>query len=290
MVSLLLLGANGQVGTELRRSLAPLGELTALSRAECDLTNKENLLDTVKRQQPDIIVNAAAYTAVDQAETDQDMAMAINAEAPTLLAQQAAKLGALYVDYSTDYVFDGTKSGAYSESDSPHPVNVYGRSKLAGLEGIQQSGCRHLVFRVSWVYSAHGHNFLKTMLRLGQEKTELNIVADQTGCPTSADLIAEISAQAIRRVQEDEEKAGIYHLAPRGQTSWYGFAEAIFETVSQVTQYKVPALKPVDSRDYPTPARRPVNSVLNTEKLQQSFELGLADWRQPLKSIIEKLV
>ena len=290
MDKILLLGVNGQVGWELSRSLLPLGDVTALSRSECDLANKDELVSKIRTLRPSIIVNAAAYTNVDKAEADQETAMCINAEAPAILAEEAKRLDALLVDYSTDYVFDGTKSDAYLESDIAHPVNVYGRSKLAGLQAIQQSGCRFLVFRVGWVYGRHGNNFVKTMLRLGQEKEELSIVSDQIGSPASADLIADVSAQTISLNRSSGGIEGVFNLVPTGTTSWYGFADVLFNYAAQISDFKQPKLIPIKSNEYITPAKRPANSCLNIEKLQNVLGLNLPAWQVPLKRILDEIV
>jgi len=290
MAKILLFGEDGQVGWELKRSLSPLGELTAPSLSDCDLTNKKKLVSTVRDLCPDIIVNAAAYTAVDKAETDIEAAMRVNAEAPAIMAEEARNLGALLVDYSTDYVFDGTKPNAYVETDTPNPINIYGSSKLAGLQAIQQNGCRHLIFRVSWVYGSHGHNFVKTMLRLAKERSELKVVADQIGSPIPADFIADITAQAICSLQKGDGEEGLYNLAPAGKTSWCEFAEEIFKNLERLTNSSVPKLFPIETSEYPAPAQRPVNSCLNTEKLERIFGFYMPIWQLPLKRIIEEVV
>jgi len=290
MTKILLFGEDGQVGWELKRSLAALGEIIAPSLKECNLSDKEKLESVVRDVCPDIIVNAAAYTAVDQAEKDTQTAMSVNADAPAILAEEAKKINALLVDYSTDYVFDGSKPKAYVETDTPNPINVYGSSKLAGLQAIQQSGCRHLIFRVSWVYGVHGNNFVKTMLRLAKERSELKIIDDQIGAPTPADLIADVTALAISLIQNGRGEEGVFNLVPTGEVSWYGFANAIFKYVKEYTNDTTPKLLPIETSEYPTPAKRPINSCLNTEKLQRSFRFHMPNWQQPLKHIIKEIV
>ena len=290
MIKILLFGEGGQVGWELKRSLLPLGELTAPLLSECNLSDKEKLKSVIQELSPDIIVNAAAYTAVDKAEEDVEMAMCINAEAPAIMAEEAKKINALLIDYSTDYVFDGSKLSAYVETDAAGPVNIYGSSKLAGLKDIEESGCRYLVFRVSWVYGFHGQNFVKTMLRLAKEKTELQIVDDQVGSPTPADLIADVTAMVISLVQNGKNVEGVFNLVPVGSVSWCGFAEAIFNYTAQLTNETMPNVIPIESSEYRTLAKRPLNSCLNTEKLKNTFGFYMPDWRIPLNRLIEKEV
>lgn len=289
---ILLLGANGQVGWELRRSLLTVGQITAYSRAQCDLADPDGLVKTVREVRPDVIVNAAGYTAVDKAEGEPELAMRINAEAPGLLADEVKKLGGLYVDYSTDYVFDGTKAGAYIETDAPNPLNVYGLSKLEGLRAIERSGCRHLVFRVSWVYGTHGANFVTTILRLAKEREELNVVGDQIGAPTPATLIADVTAHAILMLQSGKGDEGIFHLTPASETSWHGLAR---EVVAQASAAGIDLLlstdniRPITTAEYPTGARRPTNSRLDTSKLSSTFGLHLPSWQEPLEKIIKEI-
>ncbi len=290
---ILLLGANGQVGWELRRSLAPVGRITAFSRAELDLSILDDLVRVVREAKPSIIVNAAAYTAVDKAEVDQDMAFRVNAEAPEALASEAKRLGALLVDYSTDYVFDGALERPYLESDSPNPLSAYGRSKLAGLRAIEASGCRHLIFRVSWIYGAYGTNFVKTILRLANERSELNVVADQVGAPTPADLVADVTAQSLAALEHGKGEEGVYHLAPAGRTSWHGFARAIVdETRALGVPLKLSAqdIQPITTAEYPLPVLRPANSVLDTEKLRKTFGFHFPEWREPLSRILREIL
>ena len=289
MKRILLLGAQGQVGWELRRSLAPLGDVTALDRHSTDfcgdISNLAGLAETVRRVAPHFIVNAAAYTAVDTAEAEPKLANILNALAPGVLAQEASKLGALLVHYSTDYVFDGTKDGAYVETDPTCPVNVYGSSKLAGEQAILASGVKHLILRTSWVYSTHGKNFLLTMRRLAQERDALNIVSDQFGAPTwsrtIADTTAHIVAQSLAAADQQawwEQYSGLYHLTAQGKTTWFGFAEAI---MAHASVPKKPQLTPIPASAYPVPAQRPANSALSSQKLIDTF-CGLPEWRDAL--------
>jgi len=277
----LLLGARGQVGTELRRSFADAGEVIACDRRQADLSQPEGLRELVREVRPDVILNAAAYTAVDRAESEPELAMTINATAPRVLAEEAAKTGALLVHYSTDYVFDGTKDGPWVETDATNPLSVYGKTKLAGERAIQEAGGTYLIFRTSWVFGPHGHNFLLTMLRLGKERPQLRIVDDQIGAPTSS---AEI-ARATRAVLEEFTSAegGIYHMTCSGQTSWYGFARAIFADAP------APEVLPIPSTEYPTPAKRPRNSVLSNEKLKATFGVALSDWQEALRQALKSL-
>ena len=274
MNKILLTGANGQVGWELARSLAPLGEVIARNRATLDLTDSAAVAVAIKEVRPDIVVNAAAYTAVDQAEREPDLAMKINAEAPAVMAEAAQKLGSLLVHYSTDYVFDGVKQGAYTEEDMPNPLGIYGRSKLAGEQAIQLSGCRHLIFRTSWVYGLRGKNFLRTIQRLAGERNELSIVDDQVGAPTWSRMIAKATALALRC----DPESGIYHLTAAGATSWHGFAKAILEA-----QQWGGKLTAISTDDYPLPAKRPANSRLNNAKLASALDLHLPDWHRALR-------
>ncbi|HET6397847.1 MAG TPA: dTDP-4-dehydrorhamnose reductase [Pseudoxanthomonas sp.] len=293
---LLVLGANGQVGRELRRSLRPLGEVLAATRdgrlddgtpcAVADLGDLDGLARLVREAAPDAVVNAAAYTAVDKAEDDAATAFRINAEAPEVLARACAEAGIPLVHYSTDYVFDGQGTRPYREDDPPAPLGVYGASKLAGEQAVRAAGGRHLVFRTAWVYAAHGHNFLRTMLRLGAEREELRVVADQVGTPTPAALIAEVTAQALA----DRGASGTWHLVAAGQTSWHGFAEAIFaEAVAAGLLPRAPRVLPIASADYPTRARRPAYSRLDTARLERDFGVGLPDWRDGLRAVVAEL-
>ena len=291
-MKILLLGKNGQVGWELQRSLAVLGDVIALGRLpengrHGDLTNIDALRQTIRALKPDVIVNAAAYTQVDLAEQQPEQAELVNAVAPRVMADELAGTGGLLVHYSTDYVFDGTGESAWRETDAPNPINQYGRSKLAGEQGIQASGCQHLIFRTSWVYGAHGQNFLKTMLRLGRERKELAVVNDQIGAPTGAELLADVTAHAIRAVAADPGKTGLYHVAAAGETSWHDYACFIFDHVRGLAVERV---EPVSSDAWPTPARRPANSRLDTGKFQESFGLRLPDWRGGVARVLDELL
>ena len=285
MKRILLLGAQGQVGWELRRSLAPLGDVIALDRHSTDfcgdISNLAGLAETVRRVAPHVIVNAAAHTAVDTAEAEPKLANILNALAPGVLAQEASKLGALLVHYSTDYVFDGSGQMPWRETDTPAPLNVYGQSKLEGEARIQAAGGRHLIFRTSWVYASRGGNFAKTMLRLAQERERLTVINDQFGAPTGADLLADITAHVIGHVRQQPEQTGLYHLTALGETTWFEYAKYVIAKASIAS----PAIKitakdvvPVLSEVFETAAQRPKNSRLNTEKLQTAFNLHLPPW------------
>jgi len=298
-MKILLLGKNGQVGWELQRSLAPLGELLALdsqSTAYCgDLNDLQGIAATIRSFAPNVIVNAAAYTAVDKAESESEQAQRINAEAVAVLAQEAHKLGAWLVHYSTDYVFDGSGATAWQETAAVGPLSVYGASKLAGEQVIQASGCKHLIFRTSWAYAARGNNFAKTILRLAQERDSLNVIADQFGAPTGAELLADVTAHALRSVQQQPELAGLYHLAAAGETNWYSYARFVLERAEAagiVLKVAPSQLRSIASSAYQTAAKRPLNSRLNTEKLQNTFALQLPDWQtgvaRMLTEILEK--
>ncbi|MCX7173467.1 MAG: dTDP-4-dehydrorhamnose reductase [Proteobacteria bacterium] len=284
MKRILLTGKNGQVGWELQRTLAPLGEVIALDREKLDLAYADTILAAIRTVNPDIIVNAAAYTAVDQAENETSLAMRVNAEAPGVMAEEARKRGIQLVHYSTDYVFDGTKDSPYGEDDTPAPINAYGRSKLAGEQAIQATGCRHLIFRTSWVYGMHGKNFLRTMLRLAEEREELRIVDDQFGAPTWSRLIAEATALALAPHREPE---GLYHLASAGHTSWHGFTEAILG-LSRNLRTREPSLTAIPTREYPLPAKRPFNSRLACDRLAQEASIQLPDWRVALGLCLDR--
>ncbi|MXS83505.1 dTDP-4-dehydrorhamnose reductase [Nitrosomonas oligotropha] len=285
-MKILLFGKNGQVGWELQRSLAPLGELIALSSSSeefCgDLDDLAGIQQTIRQVSPDIIVNAAAYTAVDKAESEPERAYALNAQAPAVLAQEAKRLNAWLIHYSTDYVFNGRSSQPYLETDDCDPLNVYGESKLEGEKSIRSSGCLHLIFRTSWVYAAYGNNFIKTILHLAQQRDKLTIVDDQIGSPTGAELIADITAHALRMIEQKPKVSGLYHLTASGNTSWYGFAKFILENAERANyplKIQSIALQPIASSDFPLPAKRPFNSRLNTEKLTKNFALVLPSWQ-----------
>ena len=273
---ILLTGRNGQVGWEVQKALAPLGELTALGRAELDLSDAGRLREAVREANPDVIVNAAAYTAVDKAESEREAAFAVNATAPGILAEEAKRNGALLVHYSTDYVFDGAKPVPYVEEDEPNPINVYGASKLAGERAIAGSGCRYLILRTSWVYGPRGSNFLLTILRVARERPELPVVDDQIGAPTSSRAIARATAQVLRPGAH-----GTYHLSAAGQVSWCGFARAILARAGVAT-----AVVPIRSEDYPAAARRPRNSRLDCSRLRETFGVALAPWEAGLAEVM----
>jgi len=285
-MKILLFGKNGQVGWELQRSLAPLGKLVALdhdSRDPCgDFTDLEGLAKTVLAVAPDVIVNAAAHTAVDKAESEPELARTLNALAPGVLAREANKIGAWLIHYSTDYVFDGSGDKPWKETDATGPLGVYGSTKLEGDKLIRQSGCKHLIFRTSWVYGARGGNFAKTMLRLASERDSLKVINDQFGAPTGADLLADVTAHAIRSAWQRPELSGLYHLVAAGETTWHDYASFVIDFARQTgISLKVAedAIKPVPTSSYPTPARRPLNSRMDTAKLQQSFDLRLPNWK-----------
>jgi dTDP-4-dehydrorhamnose reductase len=290
MLRILVTGASGQIGWELQRSLATLGKITALDRAGMDLSDPDSIVRAIRESKPEIIVNAAAYTAVDKAESEAALAMRVNGEAPGIMAREAKRIGALLVHYSTDYVFDGAKSGPYVEDDRPSPLNSYGRSKLAGEEAIRGSGAPHLIFRSSWVYAARGSNFVRTMLRLARERDELRIVNDQTGAPTSAKSIAEMTAQVLKDAVRAKENSGLYHFTSAGAVSWFGFAEAIFaEAKRRFADFKAPRLVPILASEYPTPARRPANSRLDCSKLAATFGIAPPPWDAELRQCLEEM-
>ena len=293
-MKILLLGKNGQVGWELQRSLAPLGEVLALDRnssTHCgDLANLEGLAETVRVFRPQVVVNAAAYTAVDKAESDQTTAHLINALAPEVLSRACAAIDALLVHYSTDYVFDGGGQTPWAETDTTGPVNVYGRSKLAGEQGIAKQGARHIVFRTSWVYGTEGGNFAKTMLRLAQEREKMAVINDQYGAPTGAALLADITALSL---QQTQALSGIYHLAAAGETTWHAYAQYVLQTAKQFKpdiDYKVKEVAAVPTSEFPTPALRPLNSRLNCSKLQQALQCQLPDWQKGVDSMLSKIL
>ena len=300
-MKLLLLGRNGQVGWELQRSLAPLGELIALDhqgdaggQGLCgDLSRLDELAQTVRALRPDVIVNAAAHTAVDKAESEPDQARLLNALAPQVLAREAVQIGALLVHYSTDYVFDGSGSAARTETEATAPLSVYGSSKLEGEQLIQASGCRHLIFRTSWVYAARGGNFAKTMLRLAQEREALSVIDDQWGAPTGADLIADVTAHAIRQLQRQPGDQGLYHLVAGGETTWHAYASHVIAKARELAPerpWKVQRIAAVPTSAFPTPAQRPHNSRLNTDRLQQTFGLRLPHWQAGVDRMLQEII
>jgi len=302
--TILLTGKTGQLGSELNRLLPKLGQVIAPELTDLDLSKPEQILQVMRDTRPQLIVNAAAYTAVDAAETDQVNALAVNAEAPRLLALEAKKLGATLVHYSTDYVFDGSKKAPYVETDLPNPLNAYGRTKLAGEQAIRASGANHLIFRTSWVYATHGRNFLLTILRLATEREELKIVADQVGAPSCALDLAEATTKIVAGMIADDksqfafpEASGTYHMTAAGQTSWYEFANAILEEARRAPQnlpWRASATKgrpliarrlvPISTEEFRSPAPRPANSVLSNARLKQVFGVALPDWRTQLQN------
>jgi len=297
-VKILLLGADGQIGWELRRSLAPLGQLIALGRAGSghlcgDLTNSAGLDHTIGTVGPDVIVNAAAYTAVDKAESEAALAQVVNGDAPGLLARAAARTGALLVHYSTDYVFDGSGDTPWCEDDRTSPLSVYGNTKLAGEQAIVGAGCRHLIFRTSWVYAARGGNFARTMLRLGGERDRLSVIDDQYGAPTGGDLIADVTAHAIAAIERKSGQSGIYHLAASGTTTWNSYARFVLQSARErgVALRTTPdAIDPVPTSSYKTAAQRPQNSRLNTSKLTQTFGLTLPHWENGVARLLAEIL
>ncbi len=296
-MKILLLGKNGQLGWELQRSLAPLGELVALDRHSAelcgDLGKLQALADTVRQLRPDVIVNAAAHTAVDRAESEPELARTLNALAPGVLAQEAHKLGAWLVHYSTDYVFDGSGNAPWLETDVPSPLSVYGRTKLEGERLIQAVCPRHLIFRTSWVYAARGGNFAKTMLRLAQERESLAVIDDQFGAPTGAELLADVSAHAIRQVLRRPQDAGLYHLAASGETSWNKYAKHVIAQAGRsqsAIKIVVNEVQAVPSSAFPTVAARPLNSRLDCSRLQAAFGLHLPPWQQGVDRMLAEVL
>lgn len=294
-MKILLLGKSGQLGWELQRSLAYLGELLVLDRlgqkSFCgDLSDIEGLRATVATFKPDVIVNAAAYTAVDKAESEQQLSQLTNTQAPMVLAEEALKVGAWLIHYSTDYVFDGSGNRAWCESDATGPLSQYGQTKLAGEKAIRDSGCKHLIFRTSWVYGSRGNNFAKTMLRLASEREKLSVIHDQVGAPTSAALLADCTAHALRQVMNNPELAGLYHLAASGQTTWYDYATFVIKHAQAMgKELLVTEIKPIVTSEYPTAAKRPLNSRLNTDKFCDSFELVLPEWQQGVIRMLDEI-
>lgn len=293
-MKILLLGKNGQVGWELQRSLAPLGEVLALDRnstSHCgDLSNLEGLAETVRVFRPQVVVNAAAYTAVDKAESDTSTAHLVNALAPEVLSRACAALDAMLVHYSTDYVFDGSGQTPWLETDATGPLNVYGHSKLAGEQGIAKQGAKHVIFRTSWVYGTEGGNFAKTMLRLAQERDKMAVINDQFGAPTGAALLADITAMCL---QQPQALSGIYHLAAAGETTWHAYAEYVLQTAKRLKPemaYKVKEVAAVPTSEFPTPAQRPLNSRLNCSKLQNDLQCQLPEWQKGVDSMLSKIL
>ncbi len=289
MRKILLTGKNGQVGWELRRTLAPLGDVVAVGHQEMDLADPDSVRSMIREVRPHLIVNAGAYTAVDKAESEPNLAMAINGVAPGIMAEEAKRLNAALIHYSTDYVFDGTKKLPYVEDDTPNPLNIYGQTKLAGERAIQATGVPHLILRTSWVYGARGKNFLLTILRLARERSELKIVDDQIGAPTWCRMLAEVTSQmlsqhypSVTRPPSIADISGLYHVVCGGHTSWYGLAREILEVVSGHASHAMPVLKPIPTIEYPTPAKRPLNSRLSTEKLKRMCGLVVPAWEESL--------
>jgi len=280
-LKILLTGKEGQIGWELQRALVALGDVVATNRHELDLRDSTAIRRTVREARPDIIVNAAAYTAVDNAESERDRAMQVNAIAPGVLAEEAKLLGALLVHYSTDYVFDGSKKSPYKEEDAPNPLSVYGRTKLEGERAIAASKCRHLIFRTSWVYGPRGRNFLLTILKAAREKPELRVVDDQFGAPTSSAAIAEATARALRAGGAE----GLYHMSASGRTTWFNFARAILHKVAIA-----PPVVPIRSDQYPAKAIRPRNSVLDNARLKQAFGVSLPGWESQLEQVMGQVL
>jgi dTDP-4-dehydrorhamnose reductase len=294
---ILLTGKNGQVGWELQRTLASLGDVVAVGHREMDLADPDSIRKIIREVRPGLIVNAAAYTAVDKAESEPDLAMAVNGVAPGIMAEEAKRLKAAIIHYSTDYVFDGAKERPYVEDDAPNPLNVYGRTKLAGEQAIQATEAPHLILRASWVYGVRGRNFLLTILRLAREKRELKIVDDQIGAPTWSRMLAEVTSQMVvqffsplcRPAISLADISGIYHAAPAGSTSWHGFAAKILEGVSRQVLQASPKLTPIPTSKYPLPATRPQNSCLSNEKLARTFGLAIPSWEEPLAMCLQEM-
>jgi len=296
-MNILLFGKNGQVGWELQRSLAVLGTVTALdfdSTEHCgDFGNPAGIADTVRALRPGVIVNAAAHTAVDKAEGEPGFARTLNATTPGVLAEEAARLSAWLVHYSTDYVFDGSGSRPWVETDAPAPLSVYGATKLEGERAIQQSGCQHLILRTSWVYAARGGNFAKTMLRLAQERERLTVIDDQWGAPTGAELLADVTAHALRHLRERPQDGGLYHCAASGETTWHAYAKYVLARASQAQpaiEIKATEVAPIPTSAFPTPARRPHNSRLDTTKLRTTFGLALPPWQAGVARMLTEIL
>jgi len=283
-VRILLTGRTGQVGSALERTLAPLGDVVSLDRAGLDLFDLKSIGKAIEKEKPEVIVNAAAYTAVDRAETEREAAFAVNAAAVGVLAEAAKKLDALLVHFSTDYVFDGNKPAPYLESDAPNPLNVYGQSKLEGERAVTASGCRHLIFRTSWVYGPRGRNFLLSILAAAREKPELRVVDDQRGAPTSSQAIARAVAFVLSNLSSGKVPGGVYHLSAAGQTTWHGFAREILERKG----LEVP-LVPISSAEFAAAARRPRNSMLDNANISGTFGITLPDWREDLAAVLSAI-
>lgn len=296
-MKILITGANGQVGWELRRALAPLGEVTSVGRAQCDITDNPRVREFLCRVKADVVLNAAAYTQVDRAESEPEAAQAANAVAPALLAEAVNSYGGLLVHYSTDYVFDGSRSAPYRETDATAPVNVYGSSKLAGERAIGERGGRYLIFRTQWVYAARGKNFLRTMVRMAKEGKTLRVIHDQSGAPTWSRGIAEATAHAVRQAIDGHDISGIFHMTAAGLTTWHGFAQAIFSGLAERLPAEAVApfasalnsLQAISTPEYPTPARRPAYSALCNDKLAATFGVRIPSWREQLNLVLDEV-
>lgn len=295
-MKILVTGKNGQVGFELQRALAPLGEVVAVGYTDCNLADVEAIRELVRCVAPDVIVNPAAYTSVDKAEADEAIAFAVNTLAPRVLGEEAARLGALVVHFSTDYVFNGSKDGRYSEDDQPDPQSVYGSTKYAGELALAKANPRHLIMRTSWVVGAHGGNFAKTMLRLAAERERLNVVADQFGAPTSAALLADLAAHVVRQYQSEGADGfpyGTYHVAASGETSWYDYARFVIGealAAGKTLKASPDAVMPLTTSQYPTPAKRPANSRLDTLRFQKTFGLRLPPWQESVSHVLQQIL
>ena len=293
-MKILVTGKNGQVGFELQRSLITLADVIPIDTHDCDLSDPSATRETIRTVKPDIIINTAAYTAVDQAESDPDQARSINAVCPGILGEEAVKINALVIHFSTDYVFDGDKNAPYSEIDTPNPINVYGRTKLEGEEALRSSGAENLILRTSWVAGSHGNNFVKTILGLAAERNQIDVVSDQFGAPTTASLLANAAANLVHLYLLDAEKVplGTYHLTAQGKTSWYEYSKFIVEQARRLN-YKLKLtpenIFPVTSSNYPTPARRPANSCLNTSLIRKTFNIYLPDWQIGIEHLLEEM-
>lgn len=287
-VKILLLGKNGQIGWELQRTLLQLGGITALGRQELDLTDQLALRSAIRAIKPDLVVNAAAYTAVDKAEVEHELAMSINGVAPGIIAEEIARIKAVLIHYSTDYIFDGTKKTPYTENDQPKPLNIYGKTKLAGEEAILQTGCSHIILRTSWVYSQRGRNFLKTIIRLASEKDELTIINDQYGSPTWSRIIAEATSQIIGSNCRFEDKKRLYHLSASGVTTWYGFAMAILNKL-KIAKKNIPVIKPVSTKDFSSKTVRPLFTVLDNTSIKEQLGIKTPSWQQQLDMAMDEM-
>jgi len=294
-LKILVTGRNGQVGFELQRALAPLGEVVAVNQTDCNLADVEAIRELVRRVAPDVIVNPAAYTAVDKAEADEATAFAVNARAPGVIGEEAARLGALVIHFSTDYVFNGSKDDSYSEDDQPDPQSVYGSTKYAGEMALARANARHLIMRTSWVVGAHGGNFAKTMLRLAAEREQLNVVADQFGAPTSAAVLADLTAHLIRQYQREGADGfpyGTYHVAASGETSWCDYARFVIDealAAGKELKARPETVMPLTTAQYPTPAKRPANSRLDTRRFRTTFGLRLPPWQESVRHVLQQI-